>query len=85
MPSLQLVNTEQPISDKLYHVFHLLKSGELVLFVPDPDPGEGVNGDPVAAVSVVRLQLPQVGGVTWVGLPAYTADLQEIQLQSCRL
>ena len=48
-------------------------------FVVDPDPGDGVDGDPVAAVPVVRLQLLQVGGVTRVGFPADTADLQEIR------
>ena len=62
--------------DKLYH---LLQSGKLVLFVPDPDPGDGVDGDPVPAVPVVRLQLRKVGGVAGVWLPADTADLQEIQ------
>ena len=71
-----------PISDQLYH---LPQSGKLVLFVSDPDPGDGVDGDPVAAVPVVRLQLCKVGGVAWVWLPANTADLQEKQLQSCRL
>ena len=71
-----------PLSDQLYH---LLQAGKLVLFVPDPDPSDGVDGDPVAAVSVVRLQLRKVGGVAGVGLPANTADLQEIQFQSCRL
>ena len=57
----------------------LLHSGELSLLVGDPDPGDGVDGDPVAAVPVVRLQLLQVGGVTRVGFPADTADLQEIR------
>ena len=57
----------------------LLQSGELSLFVPDPHPGVGVDGDPVAAGPVVRLQLQQVGGVARVGLPANTADLEEIQ------
>ena len=71
-----------PLSDQLYH---LLQPGKLVLFVSDPDPGDGVDGDPVAAVPVVRLQLCKVGGVAWVWLPANTADLQEKQFQSCRL
>ena len=70
-----------PISDK----YHLLEPGKLVPFVSDPDPGDGVDGDPVAAVPVVRLQLRKVGGVAGVWLPADTADLQEIHFQSCRL
>ena len=53
----------------------LPESSELSLLVGDPRPGVGVDGDPVAALSVVRLQLPQVGGVTRIGLPANTADL----------
>ena len=64
---------------------NLLQSGKLVPFVPNPDPSDGVDGYPVAAVSVVSLQLSKVGGVAGVGLPANTADLQEIQFQSCRL
>ena len=64
---------------------NFLEPGKLVPFVSDPDPGDGVDGDPVAAVSVVRLQLCKVGGVAWVWLPADTADLEEIQFQSCRL
>ena len=59
---------------------HLLQSSELSLFVVDPHTGEGVDGEPVAAVSVVRLQLRQVGGVARVWLPAHTAHLREIPL-----
>ena len=59
--------------------FYQLHPGELSLLVSDPDPGDGVDGHPVAALSVVRLQLAQVGGMARVWLPANTADLQEIQ------
>ena len=54
---------------------HLLESDEPVDRVGDSHPELGVDGDPVAAVRQVGLQLREVVGEARVWFPAHTTDL----------